>query len=59
VVHADRDGLIQLDTALQLFAWLPAGELAILPGSGHARPIFEPATFVAVVLDFIRRHQAD
>jgi pimeloyl-ACP methyl ester carboxylesterase len=57
VIHADRDDLIRLDAPLQLFAWLPNAELAILPGCSHVRPLFEPATFVAVLLDFVQRHQ--
>jgi pimeloyl-ACP methyl ester carboxylesterase len=59
VIHADRDDLIRLEVPLQLFAWLPNAELAILPGSSHVRPIFEPAIFVAVLVDFVQRHQDD
>jgi pimeloyl-ACP methyl ester carboxylesterase len=59
VIHADRDDLIRLEVPLQLFAWLPNAELAILPGCTHVRPIFEPATFVAALLDFVHRHQGD
>lgn len=56
VIHADRDELIDLDAALDLFRGLPDAELAILPGATHMRPMFDPATFVRVVTDFLQRH---
>ena len=34
---------------------LPQAELAILPGADHGRPFREPATWVATMLDFMRR----
>lgn len=56
VVHADRDELIELDAAIDLYRWMPDAELAILPGSSHMRPVFDPATFVRVIVDFLQRH---
>ncbi len=56
VVHADRDELIALDAAIDLFRWLPNAELAVLPGATHMRPMFDPASFVQVVSDFLKRH---
>lgn len=56
VVHADRDEIVELDAAIDLYRGLPKAELAVLPGSSHMRPMFEPSTFVAVVTDFIQRH---
>lgn len=57
VIHADRDQFVPLEAALQLFRWLPNADLAMLPGSDHFRPMQEPATLVAVLLDFVLRHQ--
>lgn len=56
VVVGDRDELISVEEVVKLYRWLPNAELAILPGSTHMRPIFEPATFVGAVLDFLHRH---
>lgn len=58
VIHADRDN-IPLAEALKIFEWLPKSELAVLPGSSHIRLIWEPATFVAMLIDFIERHRGD
>jgi pimeloyl-ACP methyl ester carboxylesterase len=56
VVAGDRDELFSVEDALRLSRWLPNGELAILPGASHVRPVFDPATFVQVVVDFLQRH---
>lgn len=56
VIVGDRDELISVEEALKLFRGLPNAELAILPGSNHMRPIFQPAAFAAAVIDFLHRH---
>lgn len=56
VALGDRDEHYTVDDAAALWHALPNAELAILPGHDHLRPVFEPATFAAVLLDFLRRH---
>jgi pimeloyl-ACP methyl ester carboxylesterase len=56
VVVGDRDEHIPAEEAVRLYRWLPNAELAILPGSDHMRPIFEPAGIARVMIDFLQRH---
>jgi pimeloyl-ACP methyl ester carboxylesterase len=56
VAVGDRDEHIPVEEAVRLYRWLPEAELAILPGTAHLRPIFEPTTFVRVLTDFLQRH---
>ena len=56
ILQGDRDDLIPVEGALTLYRWLPNAELAILPGADHMRPIFDPATFTRLVVDFLQRH---
>lgn len=56
VVHADRHELITLDAAIDLFRWLPNAELAVLLVATYMRPMFDLASFVQVVGDFLKRH---
>jgi pimeloyl-ACP methyl ester carboxylesterase len=56
VIVGDRDDFVPVEEAVQLSQWLPSAELAILPGTSHIRPMFEPATFACAVIDFLRRH---
>jgi pimeloyl-ACP methyl ester carboxylesterase len=56
VAVGDRDEHVPVEGAERLYRELPNAELAILPGSTHLRPIFEPATFVAAATDFLQRH---
>ncbi len=52
VVSGDRDELIPLSQTVEIYQWLPAGELAVLPGQDHAAPIMKPAGFVQAIRDF-------
>jgi pimeloyl-ACP methyl ester carboxylesterase len=56
VALGDRDEHYTVEDAAALWHALPNAELAILPGHDHTRPVFEPATLAAVLLDFLRRH---
>jgi pimeloyl-ACP methyl ester carboxylesterase len=56
VVAGDQDEFFPVEEAVALYRWLPHAELAILPGASHLRPVFDPATFVRVVVDFLQRH---
>ena len=56
VVLGDRDEFHPIDKAVGLFRWLPNAELAVLPGSDHMRPVFEPTSLAPVLVDFLDRH---
>jgi pimeloyl-ACP methyl ester carboxylesterase len=56
VVVGDEDEDHPLPEVIRLLRWLPNAELAILPGCDHMRPIFDPATLAAVMVDFLERH---
>lgn len=56
VVVGDRDEHIPVEEAVRLYRWLPSAELAILPGSSHPRPLFDPVTMARVMIDFMQRH---
>jgi pimeloyl-ACP methyl ester carboxylesterase len=56
VVLGDRDEFHPLDAAVGLYRWLPNAELAVLPGSDHMGPVFEPARLAAILVDFLDRH---
>jgi pimeloyl-ACP methyl ester carboxylesterase len=56
VIVGDRDEHVPVEEAVRLYRWLPQAELAILPGTSHMRPLFDPAAFASSVFDFLRRH---
>lgn len=56
VLVGDRDEHVPVEEAVRLYRWLPDAELAILPGSSHMRPVFDPHVFTAVITDFLQRH---
>ncbi len=56
VVVGDRDEFVPVEQAVKLYRCLPQAELAILPGSTHMRPVFDPKTLAPAVLDFLHRH---
>lgn len=55
VVVGDRDEHVPVEEAVKLYRCLPQAELAILPGASHMRPLFDPASFVCSVIDFLRQ----
>lgn len=58
LVYGDRDHGVPFAGGLRLYDWLPNAELAILPGCDHMHPVLEPATFAAVITEFVLRHVA-
>jgi pimeloyl-ACP methyl ester carboxylesterase len=52
VLTGDDDG-VRLDHTCAMFLALPAGQLAIVPGSSHAVPIEKPADVARLVVDFL------
>ncbi len=53
LVMAGDDDLIRLDHTCALYEALPAGQLAILPGSSHAVPLERPVDVARIVGDFL------
>jgi pimeloyl-ACP methyl ester carboxylesterase len=53
LVLAGDDDLIELGHTASLYESLPAGRLAIVPGTSHAVPLEAPGEVARLVLDFI------
>ena len=53
LVMAGDDDLFRLDHTCAIYAALPAGRLAIVPGASHALPIEQPALVASLILDFL------
>jgi pimeloyl-ACP methyl ester carboxylesterase len=56
VVLGDRDWAYPIEDGLVLLRWLPNAEFAILPGSDHMRPVYEPTMLAHILIDFFQRH---
>lgn len=56
LVLGDRDQVVPVEVGIEMLAWLPNAELAIMPGHNHGRAIAEPDVFVAAVVDYLKRH---
>lgn len=52
VLVGDRDPFCPVEDGVRMYRSLPAGELAVLPGTGHAID----STAVATTIEFLRRH---
>jgi pimeloyl-ACP methyl ester carboxylesterase len=53
LVMAGDDDLVRLDHTCAIYAALPAGRLAIVPGASHAAPIERSSLMAALILDFL------
>lgn len=56
VVFGDLDEFHPVEAGVRLYRWLPNAELAILPGSDHMHPVFEPTCLATLLIDFFDRH---
>jgi pimeloyl-ACP methyl ester carboxylesterase len=54
ILQGDRDEIVELEQALEMYRIIPGAELAILPGANHMTP--NPPLMTEVVLDFLLRH---
>jgi pimeloyl-ACP methyl ester carboxylesterase len=59
VLHGSDDLLIPVDNARRLAASIPHAELAILEGAGHVYHSEQPEQADGIVLEFLRRVEAD
>jgi pimeloyl-ACP methyl ester carboxylesterase len=59
VLVGDRDEVLPVEEAVELYRRLPAGELAVVPGADHGDFFFaRVGLFQAPMLDFLRRQDA-
>jgi pimeloyl-ACP methyl ester carboxylesterase len=56
ILMGDRDGLIELEQAVEMYQLIPNAELAILPNATHMSTTTEGKLFTDIVLDFLLRH---
>ena len=54
ILLGDRDGIIDLEQAVEMYQLIPNAELAILPNATHISP--NPKLMTETVLDFTLRH---
>lgn len=54
LVLAGDDDMVALGHTVALYEALPAGQLAVVPGSSHAVPLEKPALVAQLILDFLR-----
>ena len=50
---AGDDDFFGLDHTCSIYAALPAGRLAIVPGASHAAPLEQPELVTSLILDFL------
>jgi pimeloyl-ACP methyl ester carboxylesterase len=53
LVMAGDDDLMRLDHTCALYEALPAGQLAIVPGTSHVLPLERPAEVARIIMDFL------
>jgi len=58
VLTGDRDDLIPLEEAVDMYRLISNSELAVVPGSDHGLPLRRAEAFTNVVLDFCLRQSA-
>ena len=58
VLIGDRDGMVPLDDAIQMYQMIPNAELAVLPNADHMGVISNPEPFIRVLLEFFKRNSA-
>ena len=55
ILLGDRDGIIDLDQAVEMYQLIPHADLAILPNRTHITALDQ--LFTGTVLDFLLRHK--
>jgi len=55
IVIGDRDGMIPLEDAIEMYQMIPNAELAVLPNADHLGVVMNPETFIHIVLEFLMR----
>lgn len=55
ILIGDRDGMIPLDDAIEMYQMIANAELAVLPNADHLSVVTNPETFIHIVLGFLMR----
>jgi pimeloyl-ACP methyl ester carboxylesterase len=56
ILVGDRDGLIELRQAVEMYHFIPNAELVVLPNTTHISALNDLS--MSIVLDFLMRHAA-
>lgn len=56
IIIGDRDGMIPLSDATEMYQMIPNAELAVIPNMDHLGVITNPEPFIHIVLGFLTRH---
>lgn len=56
ILVGDRDAMIPVEEAVEMYRLIPRAELAIAANADHGFPYTDPDTFTALVLGFLLRH---
>lgn len=56
VIIGDRDGMIPLSDAVEMYQMIDTAELAVLPNTDHMGMLTNPEPFTRIVLEFLTRH---
>jgi pimeloyl-ACP methyl ester carboxylesterase len=58
IMVGDRDQMVPLEEAVEMYRLVPEAELAIVPQSDHSLPRNRADLFSTIVFDFLMRHRA-
>jgi pimeloyl-ACP methyl ester carboxylesterase len=56
IIIGDRDGMIPLSNATEMYQMIETAELAVLPNTNHMGVLTNPEPFIRIVSDFLTRH---
>lgn len=56
VLLGDRDQIISVEEAVEMYRLIPGAELAIVPNANHSLPMLRAELFTNLVSDFLARH---
>jgi pimeloyl-ACP methyl ester carboxylesterase len=57
ILVGDRDAMIPVEEAVQMYRLIPGAELAIVPNAEHSLPYVRSEMFSTIILDFLLRHR--
>ena len=58
VLIGDRDPVVPIEQAVDMYRQIPNAELAVSPNTGHGFPLTHTEAFSATTLEFLSRHAA-
>jgi pimeloyl-ACP methyl ester carboxylesterase len=58
ILVGDRDQMVPVEEAAEMYRFIPVAELAMVPDSDHSLPLTRAKLFTTIVLDFLVRHNA-